>query len=253
MIHINLFEQTSIHAARRPSPGFAMSQVKLAEHVPLFVLGGGLAIAAGMVWIWGMLLMKGRDDLDARIKTATIEQVRLEPVLQRAAALQGKRGEVKRRIDVITDLESMSDLPVHLLQLLSESLAKSVWLEEVTATGALVAIHGKAETSLAVANYLRELEESQHFADVSLGQLRNDAASGQTTFDVTMTYRPRGRIAVASGPRRGGATVAIPTEVRIALREKACELAIGSSDLVKHHAARPGRIAPRPGQGPLMH
>lgn len=195
MIRINLLEETRIQSARRSGGGFSMPQVKLAENVPVFLLVGGFALAAGFVGIWGMLLFKDSADLDSRIAKAKVEQARLEYVLKRDEELRRKKEDLNRKISVIADLKRKQDLPVQLLDLVSRNLADFVWLEEITFAGDLVTIRGKAQTPIAVANFFRNLEESKNFADVAMGQVQNEQASGLTRFEVTMTFKPGGQTA----------------------------------------------------------
>ena len=197
MIRINLLEETRVQATKKSGGGFAMPQVKLAENVPVFLLGGGFAIAAGVVGIWGMLLYKDSADLDARIEKAKIEQARLEYVLKRDEELRRKKDDLNRKIGVIADLKRKQDLPVQLLDLVSRNLADFVWLDEITFTGETVTIHGRAQTPIAVANFFRNLEESKYFADVAMGQVQNEQATGLTRFEVGMTFKPGGQTVAA--------------------------------------------------------
>ena len=126
MMRINLLEESSFQTARKPESGFALPQLRAAGNLPTVMLSAGLVIAVGVGAIWGMLLIKDRADLDARIEMARIEQARLAHVLERAEDRRGTREELSRRIGVIINLKRMQDLPVHLLELMSTSLANFV-------------------------------------------------------------------------------------------------------------------------------
>jgi type IV pilus assembly protein PilN len=203
VIRINLLEETRVSAQKKSSGGgLAMPKVQLAENVPVFMLVGGIALAAGIVGIWSMVLYKQSHDLDASIEKAKIEQKRLEYVLKRNDELNRKKEDLNRKIGVIADLKRKQALPVQLLDLISRNLADFVWLEEMTFTGEVVTIHGKAQTPIALANFLRNLEESKYFREVAMGTVTNEPSTGLTKFEATMIFNPSGQQA---GPPPGAA------------------------------------------------
>ena len=199
MIRINLLEETRVAGQKKSGGGgLAMPKMQVAENVPVFLLGGGVALAVAVVAIWGMLLAKQSHDLDVDVKKAEDEKKRLEYVLKRDEELRHRKDELNRKIGVIAELKRRQDLPVKLLDMVSRNLADFVWLEEMTFTGDLVTIRGKAQTPIAVANFLRNLEESRFFRDVAMGPLQNET-TGLTRFEMTMTFNPSGQAPAAKG------------------------------------------------------
>ena len=194
MIRINLLEETRTQAKAKGG-GLAMPKVQLAENVPVFMLLGGIALAAAVFGVWGMFLISRQAQYDDKIKKAQEEKARLEYVLKRDEELRRKKDDLTRKIGVIADLKRRQDLPVQLLDLVSKNLADFVWLEEMTYTGDLVTIHGKAQTPLAVSNFLRNLEDSKFFLDVAMGAagVTMDDQTGLTKFELQMTFNPSGQ------------------------------------------------------------
>lgn len=192
MIRINLLEETRNQVKSKSGAGSAgRPKMQFAENVGVFILLGGMALAAGGVAAWWMFLSTKISQLDSSIVEATEQKARLEHVLQRDKDLRQKKDDLTRKIGIIAELKRKQDLPVQLMALISENLAEFVWLEELTFTGELVTVRGKAQTPLAVANFFRNLEDSKFFLEVSMGQVKNED-NGLTTFEVTMKFNPTG-------------------------------------------------------------
>ena len=203
MIRINLLEETRVSGQKKSGGGLSLPKIQLAENVPVFLLGGGIAAAVAVVGIWGMLLVKQSHDLDAKIKQADDELKRLEYVLKRDEELRRKKDDLTRKINIIAELKRKQALPVQLLDLISRNLADFVWMEEMTFAGELVTVRGKAQTPIAVANFLRNLEESKFTRDVAMVNVQNDPITGLTKFELTMTFNPSG-LPPASDPKPAG-------------------------------------------------
>ena len=197
MIRINLLEETRTQAKAKGG-GMAMPKVQLAENVPVFMLLGGMGLAAAVVGVYGMYLISQQAAYADKIRIAVAEKARLEYVLKRDEELRRKKDDLTRKIGVIADLKRRQDLPVQLLDLMSKNLADFVWIEEMTYTGELVTIRGKAQTPIALGNFLRTLEDSPYFADVALQRQTNEV-SGLTAFELNMAFKPAGKTA-ATGP-----------------------------------------------------
>jgi type IV pilus assembly protein PilN len=149
-----------------------------------------------------MWILSRMQQLDAQIEKAQIERARLEYVIKRDEELRKKKDELQRKIGIIAELKRKQDLPVKLMDYLSRNLADFVWLEDLTFTGDLVTVRGKAQTPIALANFLRNLEDSKYFRDVSMGQVRNSETDGLTTFDFTTTFNPTGQAPEAKVPEK---------------------------------------------------
>lgn len=193
MIRINLLEETRVSSQKKSGGGLALPKIQLAENVPVFLLGGGIAAAIAVVAVWGMLLVKQSHDLDADLKKADDELKRLEYVLKRDEELRRKKEDLTRKINIIAELKRKQALPVQLLDLLSRNLADFVWMDEMTYAGDLVTVRGQAQTPIAVANFLRNLEESKFVRDVAMVNVQNNQTTGLTKFEVTMTFNPSGQ------------------------------------------------------------
>ena len=197
MIKINLLEETRQQA--KPKAGGGGPKFQVAGNVGVIVLLAGVGAAMVGVGLYGFYLKQTLDKLATDIETAQKEKARLEYVIQKDAELRRKKDDLNRKIGIIAELKRKQDLPVQLLDLISRNLADFVWLEELTFTGELVTIRGKAQTPIALANFLRNLEDSKFFDDVALQRQQNEP-SGITAFELTMSFKPGGKAAAPAKP-----------------------------------------------------
>ena len=189
MIRINLLEETRV-AAKSKGGGFAMPQFQVAENVSLFVALGCILAALGVV---GIIWMKNKvemDRLDDKIQAAEKEKKRLEFILKKNEELEAKKAELQRRISIIEELKSKQDDPVRMLDQISQNLADGVWLEQLNFTTDKLDLTGWAQTPLAYATFLRNLEDSPYFLDVSTGV--TETKKGYTKFKATAKFNPSG-------------------------------------------------------------
>jgi type IV pilus assembly protein PilN len=198
VIRINLLEETRQQVkAKGGGPKFQM-----AGSAGVIVLGIGVAAAIAAVLVYLMILVAKIQALDADVEKAQVERARLEYVIKRDEELRKKKDELNRKIGIIAELKRKQDLPVKLMDMVSRNLADFVWLEDLTFTGDLVTVRGKAQTPIALANFLRNLEDSKFFRDVAMNQVKNDEATGLTTFDFTTTFNPSGQLPEAKVPEK---------------------------------------------------
>jgi type IV pilus assembly protein PilN len=212
VIKINLLEETRQQAKAKGGGGGGGGGPKfqMAGNFGVILLLSGLGAAVAGVFLWWFALSSTITKLDDEIVKAEAEKARLEYVIKRNEELQRKKEDLNRKIGIIAELKRKQALPVQLLDLVSRNLADFVWLEELTYTGELVTIKGKALTPIALANFLRSLEDNDYFADVALQRQSNEATTGHTSFDVNMTFKPGGKAAAAKASGPSGASAPPP-------------------------------------------
>ncbi len=191
MIKINLLEETRQQV--KAKAGAAGPKFQMAGNAGVIILLSGVTAAVAAMVLWGVVVITKINNLEAEIKKAEIERARLEYVIKRDEELRRKKDDLNRKIGIIADLKKKQALPVQLMDLVSRNLADFVWLEELTYTGDLVAIRGKAQTPIALANMLRLLEESEFFEEPALQRQDNNPTTGLTSFELTTTFRPGGK------------------------------------------------------------
>jgi Tfp pilus assembly protein PilN len=201
VIKINLLEETRQQSKAKSGGGGGRPRFQVAGNFGVILLLSGMGLAVAGILLWWFAVSSQLQQLNDQIEKAQAEKNRLEYVIKRNDELQQKKADLGRKIGIIADLKRQQALPVQLLDLVSRNLADFVWLEELTYTGQLVTMRGKALTPIALANLLRSLEDSDFFSDVALQRQSNDPATGQTAFEVNMNFRPGGKAAAAaSGP-----------------------------------------------------
>jgi len=199
VIRINLLEETRQQVKAKGGGG---PKFQVAGNAGVIVLGIGLAAAIAAVVVYLMILLSKMQVLDADIAKAEVERARLEYVIKKNEELNKKKDELTRKIGIIAELKRKQDLPVKLMDQLSRNLADFVWLENLTFTGDLVTVRGKAQTPIALANFLRNLEDSKYFREVAMNQVTNDEGSGLTAFDFTTTFNPSGQLPEVKVPEK---------------------------------------------------
>lgn len=101
------------------------------------------------------------------------EIVELERLIGEVKQFEQKKAELQRKLDVINNLKNNKVGPVHLLEELSVTVPKKLWLDtiaEVTSPPAnhAITLTGKAISDEVIAEFMSKLDESEYFSNVNL-------------------------------------------------------------------------------------
>ena len=168
MIRINLLEEQ-----RAPKKGAAvpaaMAAPGAAAPVPIFIfllqalIPILVLLAVAALWVmWG----GEKRSLDSKIEEARAEVARLQQVNDLAKRLEQKKALLERKIGVIEKLKEGQQLPVVMMDQISQNLVDLVWFDSLRQTGQRISLQGKAQTDYAIASFIRNLERSCYFAGI---------------------------------------------------------------------------------------
>ncbi len=129
--------------------------------VVLIVIGGILAFS----FIQGHRIA----DLEEKIKTARKESRKLAPQLAKIKKITKERGEVNKRLQLITSLDKYRFFRVRLLNDISMKIPGNCWLTGITELSSKeYAIDGITFNNYKVADMMTNLERSSLFTKVDL-------------------------------------------------------------------------------------
>lgn len=136
-------------------------------------LGIGVAalvfLAAALAWVWfnqGATLAR----LKTQIAVQEAEKVRLKNVNEEKARFEKEKGELERKLEIITKLQRERIVPVHLLDELTRvvDVATPVWLTSYAYTANGVTIDGYSLSHEALRPLVDGLERSPYYKGVEL-------------------------------------------------------------------------------------
>jgi type IV pilus assembly protein PilN len=126
---------------------------------------GAVLIGVAMVW-WADRQAIVR--LEAEKAHLNAELASLKPIVDEVAALEKHQQLLNARLDTIKRLRQNQRGPVHVLDTLSRNLPEQAWIEAIEESAGVYRVVGYALTNFAVADLLRNLQQSQGFASVDL-------------------------------------------------------------------------------------
>ena len=160
-------------AVKMPGAGGARNLLLVA------VLLVGVVIAA----VWNYRLNNVKEEWDKKHVAADAELLRLEAIRKKGEEFEARKALLARKIDLITELKKQQAVPVHILDQISWNLPDFLWLSSLTAGNNGINIVGKATTYNAVTNFYNNLNDSDHFTEVTLGR----TAEGDQGVSFSMT------------------------------------------------------------------
>jgi type IV pilus assembly protein PilN len=92
----------------------------------------------------------------------------LKKKLGEVADFEKKKQDVEKKLEVLAQLRSAKSGPVRLLAAINQSLPAKVWLESFSEEWGVVNLTGYGDNEETVADFMRNLEASDYYADVEL-------------------------------------------------------------------------------------
>jgi type IV pilus assembly protein PilN len=144
---------------------------KKAGAIQHLAIGAGVLalLAAALAWVWfsqaGTLAR-----LKTQIAAQEAEKVRLKNVNEEKASFEKEKGELERKLAIITKLQRERIVPVHLLDELTRviDVATPVWITGYAYTAGGVTIDGYSLSHEALRPLVDGLEKSAYYRGVEL-------------------------------------------------------------------------------------
>ncbi|HXH08288.1 MAG TPA: PilN domain-containing protein [Alphaproteobacteria bacterium] len=155
MIRINLLPVRELHR-----------QALMRRQLYLFGAAVGIVlIGVALVW-WED--MRELNRLKAEKAHLNAELASLKPIVDEVAELEKRETLLNTRLETIKRLRQNQRGPVRVLDLLSRNLPEQAWLEAIEEASGVYKVIGYALTNFAVADLLRNLQQSPEFNAVDL-------------------------------------------------------------------------------------
>ena len=194
MIKINLLvEARPEKVARRPI-------ISVGKGINNFILLGLLVIGLAAAGITYLRLSSTLSGLKEEIVVNQREFERLKPIIAEVEAFKKRNAELKHKIDVIEKLKANQYGPVRIMDEVSKALPDLLWLTDMTLSGNIISIKGRALNENAVANFISNIDTSPFFSEPTLRIMSQDD-KGVFSFDLACNFTYSPQEAQASGPK----------------------------------------------------
>ncbi|HET8801819.1 MAG TPA: PilN domain-containing protein [Marinobacter sp.] len=157
----------------------------------LVMILGAAIIAGGLTFLW-------KSDMDSRIayqqsRNAYIETAtkKLDQQIKEIESLKRKRDELLARMQVIQDLQGKRPVIVRVFDELVRTLPDGLYYTDLKRTGDRLDIVGMAESNSRVSALMRQLEESEWFADPNLSNVSaaDSRRAGYSQFSLSVQQK----------------------------------------------------------------
>ena len=153
------------------------------------IVGVCAAIAAGIIFIWQLMLSTAIDQQIARNSYLQSNINELNQQVSQIAALRRQRAELISRMEVIQSLQGNRPEIVHIFDEIVRTLPDGVFYNEITRSGNNLNIRGTAESNNRVSSLMRQLDASDWFADPNLTGVTANRSAGEHANDFQMRVR----------------------------------------------------------------
>jgi type IV pilus assembly protein PilN len=120
---------------------------------------------------------------EAKIKDNDDEIARLEKIIGEVKELEKQKERLKSQLAVIDKLEKGKRGPVRVLDELSNSIPKRVWMVSFREQNGALTITGAAMDNSDISEFMRAMQKSPYFSDVNLKFSQADVREGVPVYN----------------------------------------------------------------------
>ncbi len=111
----------------------------------------------------------------------------VEEKIKEIEELDAQRRELKKRMDLIQQLQHSRPEVVHLFDALPRSIPDGIHLTSIRRNGNLLSINGKAESNTRISAFMRNIADSEWLGTPDLSDIQADQKSAVPSHDFTIT------------------------------------------------------------------
>ena len=129
-------------------------------------------VMAGGIGVYHSRLADQTDRTQARVRQMQSDIDQFKPQLEQVAAFKKRKSELQKKIDIIDGLDKARTGPVRVLAELASRTPERLWLTSLQTSGDKISLQGQSLDNELVALFLRNLGQSEYFANVDLDSAR---------------------------------------------------------------------------------
>ncbi len=154
----------------------ALRRQQILQHIgaALGVLALAGVLSLGAHWMASSEL----SDLQEEYAQLKAQNQMLQKKIGKIRNLDALRADVERKLKLVDQLQQGRFFSLETLHEISQRIPENVWLTKIVNQGDTVTLDGLGESPKAVANFMRELDESPLFSNVQLKFIKRVTAGG---------------------------------------------------------------------------
>lgn len=208
MIEVNLLPGGKKRSSR--GRGFSLSGLKLpsfggggaraglpGDPYVLGAIGAGLVSVAVIAWLF-LGVGSDREEVQVALDSAVQDSARFADLIERTNQLTARRDSIGQRVAIIQEIDAGRYVWPHVLDEVARAVPDYTWLRSIIQMQAdpiQVRISGRAGSTFAVTNFMRQLEASRFLRGVVLERTEQATSEENPSdivfeFEVLVNYEP---------------------------------------------------------------
>jgi type IV pilus assembly protein PilN len=171
MIKVNLLSPEKKDVAGRAEGAPAADEIRERK----IEVGAAVAAAVITVGLIGFLYFSQSHRLDSRTRSL--------------AERKARKTELENVLVTLEDLEKAKKQTVFMMDELSRILPDWVWLTKLSFAGGVLNLSGRARTNHLIANFIDNLQSTNHFTNITLNSTQRAVISGIEIFNFSLNCR----------------------------------------------------------------
>lgn len=148
-----------------------------------------LIAALGVWFAWNQVVSGWVEHQQSRNNVLSAEIKELDKKVDEIKQLREKKKDLIARMKVIQDLQGTRPMIVYIFDELAKTIPDGVYYTMLERKGMVISIEGTAESNQRVSNLMRNLDQSDWFADPNLTKIIANPAFGEQGNDFHLTVK----------------------------------------------------------------
>jgi type IV pilus assembly protein PilN len=168
------------------------------------ILLGVVILSALCAYVWVVSVESSIENQNSRNKLLEDEIAKLELQVKEIAEIKKVRADLLARIKVIQDLEGTRPVIVRYFDDFVRTIPDGVFITSMERKGDLIMLEGVAESYNRISSFVRNLDESEWFADTKLSSVKAASGEGEQANSFQLTVSTSAPLELKEDPNSGG-------------------------------------------------
>lgn len=144
-------------------------------------LFGLFILALVIAFMVALMIIQNNKIQDVKDETARVEKriKELDAIRLKVEDFKKKNQELEKRIQVIAQLEKNRVGPLYVMDALSDVIPEKLWINNFRNKGNGASFNGIAANEFIIADFMRNLQNNEHFTYANVGTIKNQTVSGK--------------------------------------------------------------------------
>ena len=185
MIKVNLLSPEKKEASRGKKEAISLEEKRGNKfNVPVIIAAMALTLII-LIFLYFSQLSNYNEKIRI-LKDREAKKTQLENVLKTLENLERIKARLDKKVKIINQLKNRQKIVVKMMDDMSSSIPDWVWLNNLSFSHGALTISGKALSNNLIADFIKNMQNTNHFSNVRINFFKREKQSGLDIFNFSI-------------------------------------------------------------------